>query len=336
MSLDAAGYSSSQFKMSIKAETTIGTALTSSMNLLNISGITFPTITPTQVLDVRSGDGRTSKVADAYISEKHTIKEISFSGYADQTTLPILLQAITTTAVATDVGPSSYDVPFNYTPPELQIGASASTNTKTFTVAFISPEAGDDHSIIFKGCVLSSLSLSMDMGTESGRVTMSGTFQTASTPSYGQSAPTSMTVFSANNYFLTDMHSTRKVAGISNCVIASLTLNIENPRNFLGFNGSTAEPESIISAIPEININLDASIKYDDNTGGLDSTFKSGSTVSTELSNHGTWSSASTFGIKIDYGKITGLTMSENSAQFFDVSIKGMAHTSGDVIQIIV
>ena len=217
----------------------------------------------------------------------------------------------------------------------MQIGASASTNTKTFSVAFISPEAGDDHSIIFKGCVLSSLSLSMDMGSESGRVTMSGTFQTASTPSYGQSAPTSMTAFSANNYFLTDMHTTRKVAGISNCVISSLTLNIENPRNFLGFNGSTAEPESIISAVPSINISLDASIKYDDNTGGLDSTFKNGTTVATELSNHGTWSSASTFGIKIDYGKITALTMSENSAQFFDLSILAMAHTSGDVIQII-
>ena len=333
MSLDAAGYSPSQFKMSIKAETTIGTAIVSSMNLLNIDAVTFPTIAPTQVLDVRSGDGRTAKVADAYISEKHTIKEISFSGYADQTTLPILLQAITTTAVGSS--PASYDVAFNYTPPELQIGASASTNTKTFSVAFISPEAGDDHSIIFKGCVLSSLSLSMDMGSESGRVTMSGTFLTASTPSYGQSAPTSMTAFSANNYFLTDMHTTRKVAGISNCVISSLTLNIENPRNFLGFNGSTAEPESIISAVPEINISLDASIKYDDNTAGLASTFKAGTSVASELSNHGTWSSASTFGIKIDYGKITSLAMSENSAMFHDVSIKAMAHTSGDVIQVI-
>ena len=333
MTLDAAGYSPSQFKMSIKAETTIGTAIVSSMNLLNIDAVTFPTIAPTQVLDVRSGDGRTAKVADAYISEKHTIKEISFSGYADQTTLPILLQAITTTAVGSS--PASYDVAFNYTPPELQIGASASTNTKTFSVAFISPEAGDDHSIIFKGCVLSSLSLSMDMGSESGRVTMSGTFQTASTPSYGQSAPTSMTAFSANNYFLTDMHTTRKVAGISNCVISSLTLNIENPRNFLGFNGSTAEPESIISAVPEINISLDASIKYDDNTAGLASTFKAGTSVASELSNHGTWSSASTFGIKIDYGKITSLAMSENSAMFHDVSIKAMAHTSGDVIQVI-
>tara|TARA_R100000664_G_C2745205_1_gene133075 strand:- start:140 stop:1144 length:1005 start_codon:yes stop_codon:yes gene_type:complete len=333
MALDGAGYSASQFKMAIKAETTIGTAIVSSMNLLNIDAITFPTITPTQVLDVRSGDGRTAKVADAYISEKHTIKEISFSGYADQTTLPILLQAITTTAQGSS--PDSYDVAFNYTPPELQIGASASTNTKTFTVAFISPEAGDDHSIVFKGCVLSSLSISADMGTESGRVTMSGTFQTASTPSYGQGAPSSPTVFSANNYFLTDMHTTRKVAGISNCVIASLTLNIENPRNFLGFNGSTAEPESIISAVPEININLDASIKYDDNTAGLASTFKAGTSVATELSNHGTWTSASTFGIKIDYGKITALTMSENSAMFHDVSIKAMAHTSGDVIQIV-
>lgn len=333
MALDGAGYSASQFKMAIKAETTIGTAIVSSMNLLNIDAVTFPTIAPTQVLDVRSGDGRTAKIADAYISEKHTIKEISFSGYADQTTLPILLQAIFTSAVGSS--PASYDVPFNYTPPELQVGASASTNTKTFSVAFISPEAGDDHSIIFKGCVLSSLSLSMDMGSESGRVTMSGTFQTASTPSYGQSAPTSMTAFSANNYFLTDMHTTRKVAGISNCVISSLTLNIENPRNFLGFNGSTAEPESIISAVPEINISLDASIKYDDNTAGLASTFKAGTSVATELSNHGTWSSASTFGIKIDYGKITSLAMSENSAMFHDVSIKAMAHTSGDVIQVI-
>ena len=332
MALDGAGYSPSEFKLAIKAESTIGTANTSTMNLVNVDSVSLPALNPTQVLDVRSGDGRTAKAADAYTSEKGTVKEISFSGTADSTVLPLLIQNIVTTAVSSS--PASYDVAYNYTPPELEDGQSSGI-TKTVTVAIVSPEAGDDQSMIFPGCCLTSLGLTGDMDDESGRIKISGTFKSGFTPSYSQSAPTSMTAHGSTYYYLTDFNTTRTVAGVANSVIASWALNLENDAVFVGYSGASADPESIVRAVPELGVSMDASVKYDDNTASLHSTWKAGTTVATTLSNNASWASASTFGVQASYGKITSVAWSEAAVMFVDVSVKCMAHTSGDVIQIV-
>tara|TARA_R100000808_G_scaffold7129_1_gene21023 strand:+ start:4333 stop:5340 length:1008 start_codon:yes stop_codon:yes gene_type:complete len=334
MALDGAGYAPSEFKLALKAESTIGTANVSSMNLINVDSVSLPALNPTQVLDVRSGDGRTAKAEDAFVTEKGTTKEIAFSGTADSTVLPLLLQNITTTAVGSS--PASYDVAYNYSPPELETGDNSSITIRdTVTVAVVSPEAGNDQSIVFPGCCLTSLSLTGDMGTESGRIKISGTFKTGFPPSYAQNKPTSMTAHGSTYYSLTDFHTTRTVAGISNCVIASWTLNLENDAVYLGYDGATAIPQSIVRAIPELAVSQDFSLKYDDNTAGMHVLYKNGSNAAIELSNHGTWSSASTFGVKAANGRITSVEWSDAAAMFVDMSIKNMATTSGHVIQII-
>ena len=334
MGLDGAGYAPSEFKLALKAESTIGTANVSSMNLINVDSVSLPALNPTQVLDVRSGTGRTAKAEDAFVTEKGTTKEISFSGTADSTVLPLLLQNIPTTAVSSS--PASYDVAYNYTPPELETDDSSSITIRdTVTVAVVSPEAGNDQSIRFPGCCLTALSLTGDMGTESGRIKMSGTFKTGYPPAYAQNIPTSMTAHGSTYYYLTDFHTTRTIAGVTDCVIASWTLNLENDAIYLGYDGATAIPQSIVRAIPELAVSQDFSLKYDDNTAGMHVIWKAGSNAAIELSNHGTWSSASTFGVKAANGRITSVSWSEAAAMFVDMSIKNMATTSGDVIQIV-
>ena len=334
MGLDGAGYAPSEFKLALKAESTIGTANVSSMNLINVDSVSLPALNPTQVLDVRSGTGRTAKAEDAFVTEKGTTKEISFSGTADSTVLPLLLQNITTTSVGSS--PASYDVAYNYTPPELETDDSSSITIRdTVTVAVVSPEAGNDQSIRFPGCCLTALSLTGDMGTESGRIKMSGTFKTGYPPAYAQNIPTSMTAHGSTYYYLTDFHTTRTIAGVTDCVIASWTLNLENDAIYLGYDGATAIPQSIVRAIPELAVSQDFSLKYDDNTAGMHVIWKAGSNAAIELSNHGPWSSASTFGVKAANGRITSVSWSEAAAMFVDMSIKNMATTSGDVIQIV-
>ena len=334
MGLDGAGYAPSEFKLALKAESTIGTANVSSMNLINVDSVSLPALNPTQVLDVRSGTGRTAKAEDAFVTEKGTTKEISFSGTADSTVLPLLLQNITTTAVGSS--PASYDVAYNYTPPELETDDSSSITIRdTVTVAVVSPEAGNDQSIRFPGCCLTALSLTGDMGTESGRIKMSGTFKTGYPPAYAQNIPTSMTAHGSTYYYLTDFHTTRTIAGVTDCVIASWTLNLENDAIYLGYDGATAIPQSIVRAIPELAVSQDFSLKYDDNTAGMHVIWKAGSNAAIELSNHGTWSSASTVGVNAANGRITSVSWSEAAAMFVDMSIKNMATTSGDVIQIV-
>jgi len=334
MALDGQALSPKEFLLAFKPETTIGTANVATMNLINVDSVSSPSFNLSQVLDVRNGVGRTAKIADAFTEEKGTRKEISFSGTADATTLPILLQAITTTAVGSS--PASYDVAYNWTPPENQIGTgSISDSLHTFTVAISHPEAGNDHSMVFKGCVLTSLSLTGSMGTESGRIKISGTWATGSQGTFGQARPTSTVAYSSTNYSMTQWTAKTTIAGIGDCVISDFALNLENPSEFLGFNAN-GDPQAIVRGVPEFMCNVDATVKADDNTSGLHNAYKTGGTSATVLlSNHATWSSASTFGISMANGVLTAVDYNEASAMFYNVSIKGMASTSGDLIQII-
>lgn len=330
--MSGVAYSPKEFKMAIIAEATIGTANTTTMQLMNVDSVSLPSLNPTQVLDIRTGDGRTLKSSDVFTSEKATVKEISFEGTADTTVLPILIQAITTTAVGTS--PASYDIAYNYSPPSMGDGVSNTGDTGTFTVAVVSPDSAE--SSIFSGCTLTSLAISGDMGTESGRVKMSGTFMTGYKPSYGQSTPTSMASYGSTFYSLTDLTTTKTVAGKASSVIQSLSINLENPSEYIGYQGADGDPQSIVRAVPEIMASLDASVKYDDVTADLHEDWMAGSSVASELSNNATWSSATGFGVKIDNGHLTSVGWNESNAMFIDVNIKATASTSGDVIQVIV
>ena len=339
MALDGQALSPQEFKLAFKPETTIGTANVATMRLINVDSVETPALNITQVLDVRTGSGRTAKTTDMFTDEKGTVKEISFSGIADTTVLPILLQAITTTAVGSS--PASYDIAGAYTPPEIQFGASVSDNLHTFTVAISHPEAGNDHSMVFKGCVLTSLSLSGSMATQSGRISMSGTFQTRSLGVYNNARPTSTGAFGSTFYNMSTFGESSnqtngvKVAGIDDCVMSDFTLNIENPSEFVGFD-SDGNPQAIARAIPEVSVTFDATIKADDNTSGLHASLVAGATnLTTELTNHATFSSATTFGIKIANSVLTSVELSTATAMFYAISTKAVTDGSADLIQII-
>lgn len=339
MALDGQALSPQEFKLAFKPETTIGTANVATMRLINVDSVETPALNITQVLDVRTGSGRTAKTTDMFTDEKGTVKEISFSGIADTTVLPILLQAITTTAVGSS--PASYDIAGAYTPPEIQFGASVSDNLNTFTVAISHPETGNDHSMIFKGCVLTSLSLSGSMATQSGRISMSGTFQTRSLGVYNNARPTSTGAFGSTFYNMSTFGESSnqtngvRVAGIDDCVMSDFTLNIENPSEFVGFD-SDGNPQAIARAIPEVSVTFDATIKADDNTSGLHASLVAGATnLTTELTNHATFSSATTFGIKIANSVLTSVELSPATAMFYAISTKAVTDGSADLIQII-
>ncbi|QDP59994.1 MAG: hypothetical protein GOVbin4580_14 [Prokaryotic dsDNA virus sp.] len=340
MALDGQALSPQEFKLAFKPETTIGTANTSTMRLINVDSVETPALNITQVLDVRTGSGRTAKTTDMFTDEKGTVKEISFSGIADTTVLPVLLQAITTTAVGSS--PASYDIAGAYTPPEIQFGVgSISDNLHTFTVAVSHPEAGNDHSMIFKGCVLTSLSISGSMATQSGRIAMSGTFQTRSLGTYNSARPTSTGAFGTTFYNMSTFGESSnqtngvKVVGIDDCVMSDFSLNIENPSEFVGFD-SDGNPQAIARGIPEISVTFDATIKADDNTSGLHASLVAGATnLSTELTNHATFSSATTFGIKIANSVLTSVELSPSTAMFYAISSKAVTDGSADLVQII-
>ena len=229
---DSAAYSPKEFKVGIQLEAVTGTADTDGMTTMDIDSISMPSLNVNQALDVRAGTGRTAKQVDAFQSNKGVVRELSFSGTVWSNFIINLLINITTKTVGSS--PAGYEVPYNYSPTEVENETgSVSDFTKTFTVAIHSPESNS--TMVFPGCVCTSLSITGDMGTESGRLKYSTTFKTGYVPSMSASDVTMNVLYSAGNQrFMTDWTGKKTIYGIDDCVIQSFALNLENDAIMLG------------------------------------------------------------------------------------------------------
>ena len=333
MAISATSVSPKDFQLGIIKEATAGTAVVSSMNLINIDSLELPALNPLQVTDVRHGTGRTLKQVDTFTSNKLTVKEISFSGIADRTILPILLENITQDASGVgSSGDDLYEVANNYEPSAIDVATTtASDNTMTFTIA-VDNAVNSSYSMVFKGCVLTSLTISGDIGEESGRVKVSGTFKSGLVPDLSpSSAPTfGSTAHFNNNYFVTDFDTT-KVAGVADCVLKSFSLTIENDAQFMGFD-SSGNYQVIQRALPEVIATCDSVVKYDGNTQALIESFEGQSFgddsghVDIDLQAS---SGTNKIGIDIDHTILTDVSFSEEEAMFLSISQKAIADATG-------
>lgn len=329
MAISSTSVSPKDFQLGIIKEATAGTAVVSSMNLINIDSLELPALNPLQVTDVRHGTGRTLKQVDTFASNKVTVKEISFSGIADSTILPILLENITQDSSGVgSSGDDLYEVLNNYEPSAIDIGTTTdSDNSMTFTVA-VDNAVNSSYSMVFKGCVLTSLTINGDIGEESGRVKMSGTFKTGMVPDLSpSSAPTfGSTAHFNNNYFVTDFDTT-KVAGVADCVLKSFSLTLENDAQFMGFD-SSGNYQVIQRALPEVIATCDSVVKYDGNTQALIESFEGQSfgddsghvDIDLQMS-----SGTNKIGIDIDHTLMTDVSFSEEEAMFLSISQKAIA-----------
>ena len=98
----------------------------------------------------------------------------------------------------------AYEIAFNYAGIDLSYGDSVSNNTKTFAVVVVTPEAAQQ--MYFKGCLLTSLTISGDIAEESGRLKISGTFKSGCIPALNDTSivPTHDRASFNTNYFMTD------------------------------------------------------------------------------------------------------------------------------------
>ena len=325
MALDGAAYSPKEFQLAIVAESNIGTPVVSSMQLVNVDSVEMPNFNLTQVLETRSGSsGRVFDVDDAHIDEKGVTKEITFSGVFDTTVAPLLVQNCAGIAESSDV----VTVPYNYTPPELETAASSAIQ-KTITIAVIAPAtSGGNRSIIFPGCTITSLSISGDMANESGRLRFTATARTGFISSFTQAAPSSPSAYGTSYYSLATL------AGAKDCVIQSFSLNLENSSEYVGQGDANGNPEAIVRAVPELAATLDATVKYDNQTAEFPTTMKAGTTVISNLANHATIGSASSFAFIGSYGKITNVSYNEANAMMYDVSVKFGASSTNAMLAI--
>ena len=247
------------------ADTDVGTFNEStdgaSMQRLDVEGVTIPTFSPNQEFEMRTGSGRTAQFSQIFSSSKRVITEVSLSGRVTALDLPIFMENVLATPATTN--DNLFEIGHDYAPTPFKHGDSG--------------DAAD--CVALKGCVVTSLSISGDMGTASGRFNYDVTLQTQYAPTFGTDSMSGATAISSTNYYLSSM-ATRDMnimdynsGGDSYTSIQplfnNLTLTIESPTQFLGAQGTNAEPEVFARAVPELNVTVAGSVKYDTETAKL-------------------------------------------------------------------
>ena len=120
--------------------------------------------------------------------------------------LPILMENVLTQEATTNN--NLFEIASGYSPATISHAAAtgATVFSKTLTVQFIAPTASDSYAI--PGCVCTSLQLSADMGTASGRYDFSATFSSRYKPVKNTDSVSSAvelsTTLGSTNMFLSD------------------------------------------------------------------------------------------------------------------------------------
>ena len=330
MAISGNAFSPKEFELAICQETTCGTAKVDAMLGINIDSISFPTLNPTQVMDVRSHSGRVAQDIDVFLSKAQTVKEVSFAGVLHDEIAPNFIEGVMGSATSDAEGAELnelFQILDTYSPGEIVYGTTVGDRAFTYTLAMISPVSGK--SVTIPGMVFTSLTISADMGEEAGRIKFEATMQSGKSANFDQTVSVA-TDYSANYYSMGDM-SFRTVAGVADNLLQSFSLSIENPANFHGYSGN--DFEVISRAIPEISVNCDVTMKYDANSLELDAAFGGTQAAGGAVTSIGTGAAIEAgadnkFSFEMHNSIITNYALNEGAAMLVDLSLKGLADPS--------
>ena len=252
----------------------------------DVEGITLPTFSPDQEFEMRSGTGRVAQFGSLFNSTKGVVTEFTLSGRLDLASLSILMQNVTSTAVTTDESAEAdaQNVVLlagggSYAPTHLEHGGTMAADDfeKTLSVYFKAPTEANSYKM--SGGVGTSLNISADMGTSSGRFDYSATFQTKYAVATGTISITGYSEIPNSQIFLSEMaYRYMNMIDVDASdtdyykmipIFNTMSLTIESPTQFLGAQGSNAEPQVIARAVPELSITFAGSLKYDSDTHKL-------------------------------------------------------------------
>ena len=323
MAINASAYSPKQFSFLIAEQDDWGTINPDSSGspdnawlAVDVDSIGSPSLNLNQVLDPRSGS-RVLQATDFFQEKLVRVIEFSVSGTATTEVLDLLLGNIT----------QGDTVPYLITSAgavqNMTSATANQTSNQLLSVAYKSPASG--HAMGFKDVFCTAISFSGDAGTEGGRIKFSATFKTGSAPIMNQADIAIDTAISSNNYYMSAWDADdRIIAGHSNVLVNSFTLNIEND---VVFAGPCSTGYESASRVGEVSATADFNVKYDDNTDVLFENFTdqvTGASEGTTLMATDSTPSDGEFEFKLASSVITGVAFSEGDMMAVDVSVKAV------------
>ena len=286
----------------------------SNMYQLDIDSASMPSLNVNQVLDVRSGAGRTLKDEDFFQDNILRATELSISGNMHlDAGHQLLLQNI-----CNDVsGDASIATGFS---PASQLYGSAVTNSaSSLTVVIKSSDHSNQRSLEMSGMVVTNFVLSADAGEEGGRYKFSATLQSGVKPDLNESSVSAGSNVYANttNIFMSSA-SGLKVFN-TDVVMQSFSATIDSPAVF---SGVTSTGYELVSRGAETAVTVDTQIKYDGNTKGFINSFD---TQTAPLSgNMFVMTNNNAYGIDVQNGVFTNVAYAEGDVMMLDCSIKSV------------
>ena len=288
MALNANTFSGKQFAVYVAAEETTGTFNTTdaSFSRLDVEGITIPTFSPNQEFEMRSGSSRMAEFAQIFSSSKRVMTEFTLTGRLTQEAWVILAENVISDQFDGGTGSDSVLTLSNWAGANHKVGTNPATATdysKLMSVYFVAPTSTDSYSL--KSCVCTNLQISADMNTAGGRFNYSATFQTMSAPAKGNQdgLTAAASAIGTNFLYLSQLdeknidikaYATGSNQNDITPLFTTFQVTFDNPTEFLGATGTSAEPEVWARSIPELVVTWGGTVKYDTETDNLIEAFR--------------------------------------------------------------
>ena len=288
----------------------------SNMYQLDVDSVGMPSLNVNQVLDVRSGVGRTLKDEDVFQDNILRVVELSISGVMHNDAGHKLLLQNICNDVSGDIAVAS-----NFAPDSQIYGTAVNNTASSLTVVIKSSDHTNQRSLEMPGMVVTNFVLSADSTAEGGRYKFSATLQSGVKPDLAEAS----TVPGSNVYANTTDCFLSSGSGVkvfnTDVILQNFTATIDSPAVFTGFSSTPAGYQQV-SRGAEISVTAETTVKYDGNTKGFISSFD---TQTTALSgNMFVITNNNAFGLDMQNGVLTNVAYNEGDIMMLDVAMKAV------------
>lgn len=296
----------------------------SNMYQLDVDSASMPSLNVNQVLDVRSGVGRTLKDEDFFQDNTLRVTELSISGNMHLDAGHKLLLQNVCNDVSGDASVATGFVPASQL---YGTGNNVLNSASSLTVVIKSSDHTNQRSLEMPGMVVTNFALSADAGEEGGRYKFSATLQSGVKPDLNESSTVAGNSVYANttNVFMSSASGLKTFN--TDVVMQSFTATIDSPAVF---SGVTSTGYELVTRGAETAVTVDTQVKYDGNTKGFINSFD---TQTAPLSgNMFVMTNNNAYGIDVQNGVFTNVAYAEGDVMMLDCSIKSVDDGSDALI----
>ena len=326
MAVSAKVFSPKEWKVAVVSDATNAgdTGIGSTMLQLDVDSVGMPSLNNNQVLDVRSGAGRTFKDEDFFQDNILRAVEIALSGtlHSDAGHKQLLQNITNNTATENGI------VATNHTGTDQRYGANVSNNCSSLTLVMQPSDVTNQRGLEFFGCVVTSFSISADATSEGGRYKFSATLQTGKKPDLASTAEPTITPYLNTNIPMLSSGTGIRAMN-KEVVLNNFTTTIEHPAVF---SGLTATGYEVVGRGAEIAVTTEAQVKYDANTMTMINDYDTQTGANTSESFGIVNNNA--FGINIDNAVYTNVALSEGDMMMLDIALKSVDNGTNPLITV--